>query len=56
MMRRIDTHTDTDRQPYSVKQAAEATGKTKPTILRAIHANRIGSHKRRAWEMADRPG
>ena len=45
MMRRTDTRTDTDRQPYSVKQAAEATGKTKPTILRAIQANRIAARK-----------
>jgi excisionase family DNA binding protein len=45
MMRRIDTRTDTDRQPYSVKEAAEATGKTKPTILRAIQANRIAARK-----------
>jgi hypothetical protein len=45
MMRRTDTRTDTDRQPYSVKQAAAATGKTKPTILRAIQANRIAARK-----------
>lgn len=45
MMRRIDTRIDTGRQPYSVKQAAEATGKTKPTILRAIQANRIVARK-----------
>ena len=45
MMRRIDTRTDTDRQPYSVKQAAAATGRTKPTILRAIQANRIVATK-----------
>ena len=45
MMRRTDTRTDTDRQPYSVKQAAAATGRTKPTILRAIQANRIVARK-----------
>ncbi len=45
MMRRTDTRTDTDRQPYSVKQAAAATGRTKPTILRAIQANRIAATK-----------
>jgi tetratricopeptide (TPR) repeat protein len=45
MMRRTDTRTDTDRQPYSVKRAADATGKTKPTILRAIQANRIAARK-----------
>ncbi len=45
MMQRIDTRTDTDRQPYSVKQAAAATGRTKPTILRAIQNNRIAATK-----------
>src|SRR5271169_6311472 len=30
---------------YSLKQAAEATGKTKPTILRAIKANKISAQK-----------
>ena len=45
MMRRTDTRIDTGRQPYSVKQAAEATGKTKPTILRAIQGNRIAASK-----------
>ncbi len=44
-MRRTDTRTNTERQPYSVKQAAAATGKTKPTILRAIQANRIAATK-----------
>jgi excisionase family DNA binding protein len=46
MMRRTDTRTDADRQPYSVKQAAAATGKTKPTILRAIHQGRIPAKRR----------
>ena len=32
-------------RPYSVKQAAAATGRTKPTILRAIQANRIAATK-----------
>jgi len=31
--------------PYSVKQAAEATGKTKPTILRAIQKGKISAKK-----------
>jgi hypothetical protein len=31
--------------PYSIKQAAEATGKTKPTILRAIQKNKISAKK-----------
>jgi hypothetical protein len=31
--------------PYSIKQAAEATGKTKPTILRAIQRNKISAKK-----------
>jgi hypothetical protein len=30
---------------YSVKQGAEATGKTKPTILRAIHKGKISAKK-----------
>ena len=30
---------------YSVKQAAEATGKTKPTILRAIQKGKISAKK-----------
>jgi excisionase family DNA binding protein len=30
---------------YSVKQAAEATGKTKPTILRAIQKGKISAQK-----------
>ena len=32
-------------RPYSVKQAAAATGRTMPTILRAIQANRIAATK-----------
>ncbi|HTV30945.1 MAG TPA: hypothetical protein VMF32_24635 [Xanthobacteraceae bacterium] len=31
--------------PYSLKQAADATGKTKPTILRAIQSNKISAKK-----------
>lgn len=31
--------------PYSLKQAAEATGKTKPTILRAIQGHKISATK-----------
>jgi hypothetical protein len=30
---------------YTLKQAAEATGKTKPTILRAIQSNKISAKK-----------
>jgi hypothetical protein len=30
---------------YSLKQAADATGKTKPTILRAIKASKISAQK-----------
>jgi len=30
---------------YSLKQAAEASGRTKPTILRAIKANKISAQK-----------
>src|SRR5258708_7079687 len=30
---------------YSIKQAAEATGKTKPTILRAIQKSKISAKK-----------
>jgi hypothetical protein len=30
---------------YSLKQAAEATGKTKPTILRAIKASKLSAQK-----------
>jgi excisionase family DNA binding protein len=30
---------------YTIKQAAEATGKTKPTILRAIQRGKISAHK-----------
>ena len=53
MMRRTDTRTDADRQPYSVKQAAAATGKTKPTILRAIHQGRIPAKRsgRGEWQI-----
>lgn len=31
--------------PYTIKQAAEATGKTKPTILRAIQKSKISAIK-----------
>jgi hypothetical protein len=31
--------------PYTLKQAAEATGKTKPTILRAIQSSKISAKK-----------
>jgi hypothetical protein len=38
---------------YSVKQAAEAAGKTKPTILRAIQKGKISAKKddHGAWEI-----
>jgi hypothetical protein len=38
---------------YSIKQAAEATGKTKPTILRAIQKNKISAKKNEhgEWEI-----
>jgi excisionase family DNA binding protein len=41
-----------DAMTYSVKQAAEATGKTKPTILRAIQRGRLAATQdsnRRWW-------
>lgn len=31
--------------PYSLKEAAEATGKSKPTILRAINAGKVSAAK-----------
>ncbi len=31
--------------PYTLKQAADATGKTKPTILRAIQSSKISAKK-----------
>ena len=31
--------------PYTLKQAAEATGKTKPTILRAIQSGKVSAKK-----------
>jgi hypothetical protein len=39
--------------PYSLKQAAKATGKTRPTILRAIQANKISAQKdeQGAWQI-----
>jgi len=39
--------------PYTLKQAAEATGKTKPTILRAIQTSKISAKKNDlgAWEI-----
>jgi len=40
--------------PYSLKQAAEATGKTKPTILRAIQSSKISSTRHQvtgAWQI-----
>jgi hypothetical protein len=38
---------------YSLKQAAKATGKTRPTILRAIQANKISAKKdeQGAWQI-----
>lgn len=39
---------------YSLKQAAEATGKTKPTILRAIQTSKISATRHevtRAWQI-----
>ena len=39
--------------PYSLKQAADATGKTKPTILRAIQTGKIsaGKSEMEEWEI-----
>jgi hypothetical protein len=40
--------------PYSLKQAAEATGKTKPTILRAIQTSKISATRHEvsgAWQI-----
>jgi hypothetical protein len=40
--------------PYSLKQAAEATGKTKPTILRAIQTSKISATRHQvtnAWQI-----
>lgn len=40
--------------PYSLKQAAEATGKTKPTILRAIQTSKISAARHPvtgAWQI-----
>ena len=39
--------------PYSLKQAADATGRTKPTLLRAIQAGKISAKKNemREWEI-----
>jgi len=39
--------------PYSLKQAADATGKTKPTILRAIKTGKISAGKSEMgeWEI-----
>ena len=40
--------------PYSLKQAAEATGKTKPTILRAIQSSKISATRHQvtgAWQI-----
>jgi hypothetical protein len=39
--------------PYSLKQAAEATGKSKPTILRAIQTGKISAGKSEVgeWEI-----
>src|SRR4051794_2873521 len=39
--------------PYSLKQAADATGRTKPTILRAIQTGKISAKKSKmgAWEI-----
>jgi hypothetical protein len=38
---------------YSLKQAADATGRTKPTLLRAIQAGKISAKKNemREWEI-----
>jgi septal ring factor EnvC (AmiA/AmiB activator) len=39
--------------PYSLKQAADATGRTKPTLLRAIQTGKISAKKNemREWEI-----
>jgi hypothetical protein len=39
--------------PYSLKQAADATGRTKPTILRAIQTGKISAKKSEMgeWEI-----
>jgi hypothetical protein len=39
--------------PYSLKQAADATGRTKPTILRAIKTGKISAKKTEMgeWEI-----
>jgi hypothetical protein len=39
--------------PYRLKQAADATGKAKPTILRAIQTGKISATKNEmgAWEI-----
>jgi hypothetical protein len=39
--------------PYSLKQAADATGRTKPALLRAIQTGKISAKKNemREWEI-----
>ena len=39
--------------PYSLKQAADATGRTKPTLLRAIQTGKISAKKTETgeWEI-----
>jgi hypothetical protein len=39
--------------PYSLKQAADATGRSKPTILRAIQTGKISANKSEMgeWEI-----
>jgi septal ring factor EnvC (AmiA/AmiB activator) len=39
--------------PYSLKQAADATGRTKPTLLRAIQTDKISAKKNEIgeWEI-----
>jgi septal ring factor EnvC (AmiA/AmiB activator) len=41
--------------PYSLKQAAAATGKSKPTILRAIQGGKISAEKDRQGEWQIEP-
>jgi hypothetical protein len=41
--------------PYSLKQAATATGKSKPTILRAIQGGKISAEKDQQGEWQIEP-
>jgi septal ring factor EnvC (AmiA/AmiB activator) len=41
--------------PYSLKQAADATGRSKPTILRAIQTGKISAKKSELGEWAIKP-